>query len=384
MKLALFFTRGVSLKLWLEMGLFDREKLLYEEHLRQNKLEKVYWFTYGLNDDRIEMSLKKANQLHNNIEIVPMPRWFSFNKKLSWLYSFLLPFLKRDKLREVDIIKTNQMDGSWSAIIAKWLYKKPLLLRTGYTKSVVLKKQCCSKTKLLFYEYVEKIAYEKCDCGVVGSRHDKEYVSKKYGIEENKIEVLYNFVDINKFCPKNTSKYEDRIVFIGRLHPEKNLNNLIKAISKTELTIDIFGDGPIKEDLATLANRTDAKVNFLGIVPNNELPDILNKYLYFVLPSFYEGMPKALLEAMACGLVCIGTNVKGINEVIEDGKNGFLIDSTEPDAIKKAIDRAKGLNNHQILSMNARDKIVDLFSLQRIANEEQKIIERVMSKIRKQ
>ena len=59
MQLALFFTRGISLKLWFETGLFDREKQLYEEHLRRGHLKKIYWLTYGIDD--AELADDKAN-----------------------------------------------------------------------------------------------------------------------------------------------------------------------------------------------------------------------------------------------------------------------------------------------------------------------------------
>ncbi len=77
MKLALFFTCNVSLKLWIDTGLFDREKLLYEEFLHRGYLERVYWLTYGNNDGVIANQLKAEGRLHPDIIVLPMPRIFS-------------------------------------------------------------------------------------------------------------------------------------------------------------------------------------------------------------------------------------------------------------------------------------------------------------------
>ena len=64
MKFALFFTRGISLKTWIDTGLFDREKQLYEEHLRRGHLGKVYWLTYGADDAAVANELRAADRLH--------------------------------------------------------------------------------------------------------------------------------------------------------------------------------------------------------------------------------------------------------------------------------------------------------------------------------
>jgi glycosyltransferase involved in cell wall biosynthesis len=113
----------------------------------------------------------------------------------------------------------------------------------------------------------------------------------------------------------------------------------------------------------------NARVNFMGVVPNDELPSILNHYHYYILPSFYEGMPKTLLEAMACGLVCIGTNIEGTNEVIEDGVNGYLAHQTNVESLSKAIKKAMQLPHHSITEEGIR-KIRDNFSLETAVERE--------------
>jgi len=118
-----------------------------------------------------------------------------------------------------------------------------------------------------------------------------------------------------------------------------------------------------------------ARVNFMGVVPNAELPSVLSRYRYYVLPSRYEGMPKTLLEAMACGLVCIGTNVDGINEVIEDDVTGFLARGTDSPEILEAIMRAVNSDDKSI-SERATQRILRDFSLEAFVEKELQIMER--------
>ena len=126
------------------------------------------------------------------------------------------------------------------------------------------------------------------------------------------------------FRSLNEEKKKKSICFVGRLSEQKNLFSLVEATVGTQCTLTIIGSGNQKEDLEKYAKEKGIKAEFIGNIPNNELPKILNQYEIFLLPSLYEGMPKALLEAMACGLPCIGTYVEGIREIIKHKENGYL------------------------------------------------------------
>jgi len=372
MQLALFFTRNISLKLWLDTGLCDREKQLYEEHLRRGHFRKVYWLTYGTDDAEIASELKTAGRLHPDIIVLPMPRFF-YGKCGKLLYTFLMPLFYHNQLKTADILKTNQMDGSWSAIIAKWLYKKPVIVRTGWTVSLNIQRQGKSKLKRSIYEWIENFAYHHATIAAIASNQNKQYICSKYHIPQEKVRVLHNYVNTAFFHPIDCEKYNDRLVFVGRLMPPKNLFNLLEAVSKTTLTLDIYGEGDLRNQLEHKAKQLNIKVNFMGVVPNRQLPEILNRYQYFILPSFYEGMPKTLLEAMACGLVCIGTNVEGTNEVIEDGVSGYLARRTDAESVSKAIKKAMQLPHHSITEEGVR-RIRDNFSLETIVEREKQVI----------
>jgi len=364
-KLALFFTFNVSLKQWHDIGIIDREVAIY------NKLSKyfnqIYFFTYGDHED-----LKFQGYLKDNIIIVPIP----FSHKHSQLlllirliYSLLLPIIHYRILKDVDILKTNQMCGSWTAVITKLLLKKKLVVRTGFMWSINAKKKRPSFFMNLIIKIIEGIAYLFADGITVSSPKDLEYVNKNYNSKGIRI-VIPNYVDTEIFKPQNIKKRDCSICFVGRLVKEKNLFSLLKAISGLHYELTIIGSGPLKDDLKKCANQNGINVRFPGIIPNNKLPEILNQHELFILPSLYEGMPKALLEAMACGLPVIGTNVYGIREVIRHEKNGILC-GTNPESIREAI--LKLMNDEKLkqkISIEARKTIEKFFSIKKIIEKE--------------
>jgi glycosyltransferase involved in cell wall biosynthesis len=364
--LALFFTTGVSLKTWHEIGMLDREVAIYNELSKYFK--HIYFFTYGGEED-----LKFKSYLADNITVIP--KKYISN---SFLYSFLIPVIHRKILRDIDILKTNQMRGSWSAVLTKLIYRKKLVVRTGYMLSIDLAKENPKSGIRWIMISIERIAYRFADGIITSSPTNFEYVEKNYnpfGIHV----LIPNYVEAEIFKPINPIKKKGSICFVGRLNQEKNLFALLEALKGLPYTFTIIGSGEQEEQLKNFANKNKVNANFLGNIPNHELPKILNQHEIFILPSSRgEGMPKTLLEAMACGLPVIGTNVKGINEVIEHGKNGILC-NTDADSIREPI--IKLMEDEELkqkLGENARRTIVENYSLDNLAERELELMEELI------
>lgn len=360
--LALFFTAGISLKTWHDIGMMDREVAIYNELSKHFK--HIYFFTYGDKED-----LKFKSYLADNITIIP--KKYISN---SLLYSFMIPFIHHKILKDVDILKTNQMWGSWSAVLTKLIYRKKLVVRTGYMLSINLMKSNPKSRRKWVMKSIEMIAYKMGDAIITSSQSNFEYVKKNYnpsGIHA----LIPNYVETKVFKPLNTEKKRGSICFIGRLSQEKNLFALLESLKGLSYTLTIIGSGGQEEQLKKFANKNGINANFLGNVPNHKLPKILNQHELFILPSFYENMPKTLLEAMACGMPVIGTNVKGINEVIKHGKNGILC-NTDANSIREAIvTLMKDEELKQKLGENARKTIVEDYSLDNLAKKELELME---------
>lgn len=337
MIISLFFTRGISLEIWALSGLLYREKILYEQLLTSGVLCKVYWITYGKDDYHLSLELKSKGLLNENIHVIGIPRYFKILEKFSFLYSLVIPFLHFKILKESHLFKTNQMDGSWAALIAKLLFQKPFILRAGYTLSKSEMAQ--GKIKHVASMLVERIMYSFSDWAIVTSLHDKFYVESSYRVK--RLHVIPNYVDTKNFRNKNNPRRSNSLLYVGRLSPDKNLFNLIEAVSKVGFSLDIYGSGPLKKELEFFSSSLIANVKFHNPVPNSSLVDIYNNHSFYVLVSPKEGMPKTLIEAMACGCVCIGTNVEGINEIIVDDLNGLLIDDISVDSVAKKLKEIK-------------------------------------------
>jgi glycosyltransferase involved in cell wall biosynthesis len=369
----------VSLKLWVDSGLFERERVIYERHLVNNNFKKIYWITYGSKDRELAALLKRNDRLHPDIHICQMPKAFNIPKLGSYLYSFFIPFYYKKILLKSSLLKTNQIDGSWSAVISKLLYKRPLIIRTGYTASQL----ACNKDKInircMKFKLIEKIAYKISDFSIVSSFHNYKYIMKKYHLEKKKIGVLYNYVDLKLFYfNKSIVRHENKILYVGRLNHEKNLFNLIEAIKETNFVLDLYGCGGLELKLKEFAEKKSVKVNFLGVVSNAELAKIYRQYQFYILTSHHEGMPKSLLEAMSSGCFCIGTDVSGINEIIRNGETGVLAKSTGVEDIVDAIHRAKNEQNKDAIIRNGVDFIHEMCDVNKIVEKEYRIMSKLI------
>jgi len=332
MRVILFFTYGVSLKNWGESGLLYREIRLYEELILKHGIE-VQFITYGDSRDRQWESHMKGIQLLPIYERLRRPD----SKILSLLQSFYVPWIFRHELRQADIFKTNQIWGGWVATISKWLFHKPLLVRCGYEFYDFSRKQERSRLFQSFAYWISWLIYKNANLINVASTLDQNFVEKEFKIERSLIELCPNWVDTDIFKTISLEK-RNQILFVGRLNLQKNINLLLESINSTDITLNIVGEGELNDQINKWVLKKNIKVNFLGRIPNNKMPEIYNKYKIYVICSSYEGNPKTLLEAMACGCAVIGTKVPGIKEIIRHEITGILV-SEDPREIRSAINR---------------------------------------------
>jgi glycosyltransferase involved in cell wall biosynthesis len=174
----------------------------------------------------------------------------------------------------------------------------------------------------------------------------KEYDLEKY---KNKISIAHeHLIDFSKF--KIKKKFDERanlMGYIGRLSEEKGVLNFVKATpeiskEKGDLEFLIGGDGQLCDKIKKHLdenNLTD-KVNLAGWIPHDKLPDYLNELKLVVLPSYTEGLPNLMLEAMACGTPVLATPVGAIPDMITDGETGFIMEDNSSACIAENVVRA--------------------------------------------
>ena len=136
----------------------------------------------------------------------------------------------------------------------------------------------------------------------------------------------------------------------------------------------------LRHEIQDSLNQYKIDVTFKGNIPNYDLPYMLNQSKVFILPSHYEGHPKVLLEAMSCGLPCIGSDVSGIKEDIEHMKTGYLC-KTGYRSIANAIETVLSDDSLQkTIGKNARDYILEKYSIDKILKMELDVIQEVIGK----
>lgn len=165
---------------------------------------------------------------------------------------------------------------------------------------------------------------------------------------KQKIGIIYNGIDTEKFQPNNNLKNKDKFIITpgaSRITDRKGLNYLIEAIKKLsekypQIYLEIMGDGNAREKLETLTESLNLKdkVKFLGRIPREEIAPYYQRASVFVLPSFNEGMSNAMLEALAVGLPIITTDTGGAKELVKEGENGYIIKTRDVDDIVGKIE----------------------------------------------
>lgn len=189
-----------------------------------------------------------------------------------------------------------------------------------------------------FVETMNRVFYRFADEMIVQTERAKKILGNKYKIR--KITVIPNPIEVRSI-EKIISKKQ--IITIGRLSKEKGQAVLIKAFSKIkdkEWTLHLVGDGPEKSTLESLTKELQIqdRVIFHGKMYNFE--HLLMGSQIFVLPSYYEGFPNALLEAMSFGLCCIASDcIAGPSEIIENEKNGLLFETGNHEYLSFLLNR---------------------------------------------
>jgi len=369
--LSLFFTAGMSLKTWAEMGNIDRELTIY--HRMAEKLKKVNLLTYGgKNDKRFADRIGKLKLIPANW--YPYPELTALNIALRFAPQLISSL----------IFKTNQIRGAWIPVWLNKVYRKKLIVRCGFLHSYFTRQQTGDERRIHDAVALERMAFRAADLAVVTSAWQRDLIVNDHDLDPAKVKVIPNYVvsDVFKPNPRAEKKYD--LLFIGRGDKQKNLTNLLRALEQLHkdgktVSLMLIGNCCRNIELRRFIEKKGLKVQFQDYLPNFELPRVINQTKIFILPSLYEGHPKVLLEAMSCGAACIGTDVVGINNIINHLENGYLC-RTDYQSLAKAVTGV--LNNKDLrkkTGRKAREFIVRNFDIEKVLQMEFEAIEELIS-----
>jgi glycosyltransferase involved in cell wall biosynthesis len=196
----------------------------------------------------------------------------------------------------------------------------------------------------------------------------------------DKLRVVRCGVDVSAFSPRpdgdrGSGPFE--VLTVGRVDPVKGQPLLVEAVAElqrrgVDARLTIVGDGAGLGDLRALAARlgVDGRVHFPGAVGQDEIRAYYERASAFALPSFAEGLPVVLIEAMACGLPVVASRITGIPELVEEGVSGLLITPARGDELADALaSLAADPERCAAMGRAGRAKVVGEFDIERTTEE---------------
>ena len=227
---------------------------------------------------------------------------------------------------------------------------------------------------------IESKVCKSADKVITPSKYLKGIVNG-WGVDENKIEVIYNAVEIPNVIKKST-RFKN-IASIGRLVSWKGFELLIKLMPELlekdkDFRLFIFGSGPEKEKLEKLITELNL-INIISLynLPCKKLISSLIDMNMFVLNTGYEGLPHTVLEAMSAGVPVVTTNLCGNPEIVQDGYNGLLVEYNNKEQIKEAI--LKLYNNPELGEkfVNNSKEVLKNFKFEDMINNTEKLLREI-------
>ena len=289
-----------------------------------------------------------------NVNQIRIPKWQGKTEKIDEITVYRIPALSLFQivqsvkitagvnflpgrfihiLKNYDIIHFHEIDMSFPFF--SYLVKKPKIIHLHGIDYNFLKKHFISRFlfKHLVHIYIS-----------ISKRMEKELT--KLGIPKDKIVYVPNCVDTNLFKPQ-ARKEDNMLLFVGRISKGKGLHILIKSLRYVREPVRLIIIGPTDWDtvyyqnILNLIERENRKgkheIKYLGALEPPELIEWYQKASIFILPSFGEGFPVTVLEALACETPVIATPVGGIPEIVENNDTGLLIQQNSPIELAKAI-----------------------------------------------
>ena len=246
-------------------------------------------------------------------------------KNPSFMFS---SFLKTKFKKGNDIVHAHHIVGALA--MKNFSCKKILSIHGVYSKNIA---QLYGKTTSNISKKYEKTALNLVDAITVNSKEGYDYYTE---MGFNVVQIP-NAIDLNIIPKKSTKQFENQIIFAGRLSKEKGIEILLETATHLpdNYHLLIAGSGPLEEKVRNLADKK-TNVHYLGYQSKQNLLSLIQGSDLLIQPSLEEGISSTLLEAMACGTCILASNIEGISEIVENNKNGLLV---EPNNREKLLNK---------------------------------------------
>lgn len=298
-----------------------------------------------------------------------------FKKNLAWAGSQLSAFIKvflTSIFRKYEIVhlnvgleKNSIIRDSMVFFIVKGIFNKKVILHVHGGFFLM------NEAKSRMLNFMLKKIFNKAEAVIVLSNLEKGILEKRYG--NLSFHVFPNAVDIASIKNMNTrvSSEKVRFIFIGRIIKTKGIYTIsesMKYLSKyfDRFSLSIFGNGPeVDEWIASLNKIEGLDYTYNGVVGGSDKWKALYGADVFLLPALHsEGMPIAMLEAMAAACVVVVTDVASIKTVIKDYSNGILLSESSPEQLASVMEKLiLGKADKELIGQNAMQYVQNNLSL---------------------
>jgi glycosyltransferase involved in cell wall biosynthesis len=210
---------------------------------------------------------------------------------------------------------------------------------------------------------------------VVNQKETPDFLVKVGVPKEKIIYIPSAYVDLSVFRPTNLLKEYD-VIFIGRLADNKGVNLFVEAIKKMRARAIIVGDGPLAENLrCKIKNKNlEKQIIFNGWAKDQkEIAELLNKSKILIMPSYNEGGPRVVVEALACGVPVLATPVGIVLDLLKNGLGGEIIDWRSDDIAQKALGLLNDQGKYQRYSQSGPEIIKQFEKKEAIKNYAEKL-----------
>lgn len=274
--------------------------------------------------------IKFLKERNHNVDTMSSENTFTIPVKKLKNPSFLISsFLKTKFMKKYDIVHAQHPIAAFA--MKGVSAKKVLTIHGVYSKQVGM---LHGKSSSQLSSKYEQNAIEWADAVTAGSKEAFDYYSKM----NPNVVFIPNAVDIASLPSGTDKRYEKQLVFAGRLSREKGIHTVLDAVKNLpkDVHLVIIGSGP-EETTVIEAAKNNKNVHFLGYQPKEKTIPLIRGSTILIQPSLAEGISATLLEAMACKIPVITTDVGGNRQLFVHNKNGILVPPESPEQLLKEI-----------------------------------------------
>jgi len=220
------------------------------------------------------------------------------------------------------------------------------------------------------HDFLNRFAFRGSKRVVANSRQVKQYIESNYGAPADRIDVICNGVDVDRFCPGEGAS-APLVVGIGRLVPQKDPELFVRVAARVaerlpEVRFAFVGEGPLRAlvEAAIVQHGLSARFSLPG--ETRDVAAVLQRATLFWLTSHWEGLPNVVLEALACGVPVVAADVGGTRELVRSGVEGELVADGDVDAfVRHSVELLADGTRRASYGARARERALE-FSTQRM------------------